>query len=175
MFSYEEVIHLNTQCTTLNLYINLSVVKEEIAFIQASKKNEEDRKSKQSKGSVQGPLCICILFQTFVASSYKKFTFLNKQDLEFKNNKIFITFTIINIQVCFIKNYFFLGKTLSNNHQCVIPYKDFLISIKQHRLCLKEPNFLPVSSDALINIKKYIKCDSILHRLVHIITFDRLS
>lgn len=43
MFSYEEVIHLNTQYTTLNLYTNLSVVKEEIAFIQASKKNEEDR------------------------------------------------------------------------------------------------------------------------------------
>lgn len=124
------------------------------------KKNEEDRESKQSKGSVQGPLCICILFQAFVASNYNRFTFLNKQDLEFKNNKIhvFITFTIINIQVCFIKNYFFLGKTLSNNHQCVIPYKDFLISIKQHRLCLKEPNFLPVSSDALINTmykKKY--------------------
>lgn len=157
MFSYEEVIHLNTQYTTLNLYTNLSVVKEEIAFIQASKKNEEDRKSKQSKGSVQGPLCICILFQTFVASSYNRFTFLNKQDLEFKNNKIFITFTIINIQVCFIKNYFFLGKTLSNNHQCVIPYKGFLISIKQHRLCLKEPNFLPVSSDASINIKKIYK------------------
>lgn len=38
MFSYEEVIHLNTQYTTLNLYTNLSVVKEEIAFIQASKK-----------------------------------------------------------------------------------------------------------------------------------------
>lgn len=144
-------------------------------YSSIKKKNEEDRKSKQSKGSVQGPLCICILFQAFVASSYNRFTFLNKQDLEFKNNKIFITFTIINIQVCFIKNYFFLGKTLSNNHQCVIPYKDFLISIKQHRLCLKEPNFLPVSSDALINIKKYIKCDSILHRLVHIITFDRLS
>lgn len=173
MFSYEEVIHLNTQCTTLNLYTNLSVVKEEIAFIQASKKKM--KKIEQSKGSVQGSLCICILFQAFVASSYNRFTFLNKQDLEFKNNKIFITFTIINIQVCFIKNYFFLGKTLSNNHQCVIPYKDFLISIKQHRLCLKEPNFLPVSSDALINIKKYIKCDSILHRLVHIITFDRLS
>lgn len=110
MFSYEEVIHLNTQCTTLNLYTNLSVVKEEIAFIQASKKNEEDRKSKQSKGSVQGPLCICILFQAFVASSYNRFTFLNKQDLEFKNNKIFITFNIINIQVCFIKNYFFFRK-----------------------------------------------------------------
>lgn len=156
MFSYEEVIHLNTQYTTLNLYTNLSVVKEEIAFIQASKKKM--KKIEQSKGSVQGPLCICILFQAFVASSYNRFTFLNKQDLEFKNNKIFITFTIINIQVCFIKNYFFLGKTLSNNHQCVIPYKDFLISIKQHRLCLKEPNFLPVSSDALINTmykKKY--------------------
>lgn len=149
MFSYKEVIHLNTQCTTLNLYTNLSVVKEEIAFIQASKKKM--KKIEQSKGSVQGPLCICILFQAFVASSYNRFTFLNKQDLEFKNNKIFITFTIINIQVCFIKNYFFLGKTLSNNHQCVIPYKGFLISIKQHRLCLKEPNFLPVSSDALIN------------------------
>lgn len=67
MFSYEEVIHLNTQYTTLNLYTNLSVVKEEIAFIQASKKkNEEDRKSKQSKGSVQGPLCICILFYTIL-------------------------------------------------------------------------------------------------------------
>lgn len=155
MFSYEEVIHLNTQCTTLNLYTNLSVVKEEIAFIQASKKKM--KKIEQSKGSVQGPLCICILFQTFVASSYNRFTFLNKQDLEFKNNKIFITFTIINIQVCFIKNYFFLGKTLSNNHQCVIPYKGFLISIKQHRLCLKEPNFLPVSSDASINIKKIYK------------------
>lgn len=156
MFSYEEVIHLNTQYTTLNLYTNLSVVKEEIAFIQASKKKM--KKIEQSKGSVQGPLCICILFQTFVASSYNRFIFLNKQDLEFKNNKIFITFTIINIQVCFIKNFFFLGKTLSNNHQCVIPYKDFLISIKQHRLCLKEPNFLPVSSDALINTmykKKY--------------------
>lgn len=156
MFSYEEVIHLNTQYTTLNLYTNLSVVKEEIAFIQASKKKM--KKIEQSKGSVQGPLCICILFQAFVASSYNRFTFLNKQDLEFKNNKIFISFTIINIQVCFIKNYFFLGKTLSNNHQCVIPYKDFLISIKQHRLCLKEPNFLPVSSDALINTmykKKY--------------------
>lgn len=156
MFSYEEVIHLNTQYTTLNLYTNLSVVKEEIAFIQASKKKM--KKIEQSKGSVQGPLCICILFQALVASSYNRFTFLNKQDLEFKNNKIFITFTIINIQVCFIKNYFFLGKTLSNNHQCVIPYKDFLISIKQHRLCLKEPNFLPVSSDALINTmykKKY--------------------
>lgn len=38
MFSYKEVIHLNTQYTTLNLYTNLSVVKEEIAFIQASKK-----------------------------------------------------------------------------------------------------------------------------------------
>lgn len=149
--------------------------RKKLLLFKHQKKNEEDRKSKQSKGSVQGPLCICILFQTFVASSYNRFTFLNKQDLEFKNNKIFITFTIINIQVCFIKNYFFLGKTLSNNHQCVIPYKDFLISIKQHRLCLKEPNFLPVSSDALINIKKYIKCDSILHRLVHIITFDRLS
>lgn len=97
----------DTQYTTLNLYTNLSVVKEEIAFIQASKKNEEDRKSKQSKGSVQGPLCICILFQAFVASSYNRFTFLNKQDLEFKNNKIFITFTIINIEVSFIKNYFF--------------------------------------------------------------------
>lgn len=105
MFSYEEVIHLNTQCTTLNLYTNLSVVKEEIAFIQASKKKM--KKIEQSKGSVQGPLCICILFQAFVASSYNRFTFLNKQDLEFKNNKIFITFTIINIQVCFIKNYFF--------------------------------------------------------------------
>lgn len=115
------------------------------------------KKIEQSKGSVQGPLCICILFQAFVASNYNRFTFLNKQDLEFKNNKIFITFTIINIQVCFIKNYFFLGKTLSNNHQCVIPYKDFLISIKQHRLCLKEPNFLPVSSDASINIKKIYK------------------
>lgn len=80
MFSYEEVIHLNTQYTTLNLYTNLSVVKEEIAFIQASKKNEEDRKSKQSKGSVQGPLCICILFQAFVASSYNRFTFLNKHE-----------------------------------------------------------------------------------------------
>lgn len=62
------------------------------------------------KGSVQGPLCICILFQAFVASSYNRFTFLNKQDLEFKNNKIFITFTIINIEVSFIKNYFFFKK-----------------------------------------------------------------
>lgn len=62
------------------------------------------------------------------------------------------------IDLHFSINYFFLGKTLSNNHQCVIPYKDFLISIKQHRLFLKEPNFLPVSSDALINTmykKKY--------------------
>lgn len=100
MFSYKEVIHLNTQYTTLNLYTNLSVVKEEIAFIQASKKKM--KKIEQSKGSVQGPLCICILFQAFVASNYNRFTFLNKQDLEFKNNKIFITFTIINIQVCFI-------------------------------------------------------------------------
>lgn len=122
--------------------------RKKLLLFKHQKKNEEDRKSKQSKGSVQGPLCICI---------YNRFTFLNKQDLEFKNNKIFITFTIINIQVCFIKNYFFLGKTLSNNHQCVIPYKDFLISIKQHRLCLKEPNFLPVSSDASINIKKIYK------------------
>lgn len=108
MFSYKEVIHLNTQYTTLNLYTNLSVVKEEIAFIQASKKKM--KKIEQSKGSVQGPLCICILFQAFVASSYNRFTFLNKQDLEFKDNKIFITFTIINIQVCFIKNYFFFRK-----------------------------------------------------------------
>lgn len=68
------------------------------------------KKIEQSKGSVQGPLCICILFQAFVASNYNRFTFLNKQNLEFKNNKIFITFTIINIQVCFIKNYFFFRK-----------------------------------------------------------------
>lgn len=157
MFSYEEVIHLNTQYTTLNLYTNLSVVKEEIAFIQASKKKM--KKIEQSKGSVQGPLCICILFQAFVASSYNRFTFLNKQDLEFKNNKIFIIYYIYHHKYSslFHKKLFFLGKTLSNNHQCVIPYKDFLISIKQHRLCLKEPNFLPVSSDASINIKKIYK------------------
>lgn len=35
-------------------------------YSSIKKKNEEDRKSKQSKGSVQGPLCICILFYTIL-------------------------------------------------------------------------------------------------------------
>lgn len=100
--------------------------RKKLLFFHASKKKKE--KVNEVKKSVYGQLCICILFHAFAASSNNIFPFLNKQKI--KNNKIHYMYYHKYSSLFNKKLYFFPGTTQSNNHQCVIPYKDFLIAIK---------------------------------------------